>query len=147
MLFFLYLLISYIFLYFHADSLHFLLRDRYGCCSKKSQYCVIWGKITRILTKWWLEMNPKYDKDSNLYFRNLYVVILGEMFLLRGRPKGLPLSQNSSPSFTTNKYLKKKLESILFGIISSNNFVNILVILPQIRQYCDFFYQNCLPIP
>ena len=77
----------------------------------------------------------KYDKDSNFYFRNLSVVILGEIFLLRGRPIGL----NSSSNFTTNKYLKKKLESILFGIISSNNFVNILVILPQITQYCDFY--------
>ena len=27
---------------------------------------------------------------------------------------------------------------ITFGIISSNYFVNILVILPQITQYCDF---------
>ena len=50
--------------------------------------------------------DSKYDKDSKFYFRNVFIVILGELFWLRGRPIGLPLGQYISPSIIINKFIK-----------------------------------------
>ena len=55
---------SVIFLEYMLFPLPF--KDPISNFGQKSQYCVIWGKITRILTKWLPEIIPNLIKIPNM---------------------------------------------------------------------------------